>query len=137
MAHLSFAELLTEARRSPAYHREKIVQRFLRTAERTMDAHGISRADLARRMEVKPPYVTRLFGGGTNLSLDTVAKIAAALDMEVHLHLAPVGQDTRWVEAPRRVRTGCRGDLIRGNFRPLVKREQRQGESDATISAAA
>jgi len=45
-----------------------------------MRERGISRADLAARMGVSPGRVSQILGGGENLTLRTLAALAAALD---------------------------------------------------------
>ena len=48
-----------------------------------MEEHDISRAELARRMGVSEAHVSKIFGQTQNFTLQTLAKMAAALDIEV------------------------------------------------------
>lgn len=50
---------------------------------------GMTRTELARRLGRTPGYVSQVFGGGKNLTLRTVADIAAALSMRPTLMLMP------------------------------------------------
>ncbi|MCY4489222.1 MAG: helix-turn-helix transcriptional regulator [Deltaproteobacteria bacterium] len=54
-----------------------------------LDEAGITRTELADRLGRTPGYVSQVFGGGRNLTLRTVADIAAALSMRPTLYLAP------------------------------------------------
>lgn len=54
-----------------------------------LDEAGITRTELAARLGRTPGYVSQVFGGGRNLTLRTVADIAAALSMRPTLMLAP------------------------------------------------
>jgi len=56
----------------------RLVEGFLELLER----RKMTRADLARRLEVKRPVVTRWFGG-SNLTVFTAARIAEALGAEL------------------------------------------------------
>jgi transcriptional regulator with XRE-family HTH domain len=54
-----------------------------------MRSLGLSRADLAARMGVSPGRVSQVLSGGENITLRTLAGMAAAVDghFEVQLHL--------------------------------------------------
>ena len=49
---------------------------------------GVTRAELARRMGRTPGFVSQLLGGGRNLTLRTVADIAAALSLRPSFKLS-------------------------------------------------
>lgn len=44
-----------------------------------MDQRGVTRAELARQMDVSPAYVTQLLRDGHNMTWSTIEKIAHAL----------------------------------------------------------
>ena len=52
-----------------------------------MRERGITRADLAARMGVSPGRVSQILGGGENLTLRTLAALAAALDAHFDFEL--------------------------------------------------
>ncbi|GEM_PF-770150 len=52
-----------------------------------MRERGLTRADLAARMGVSPGRVSQILGGGENLTLRTLAALAAALDARFDLEL--------------------------------------------------
>ena len=63
---------------------------------------GITRAELAQRLRRTPGYVSQVFGGGRNLTLRTVADIAAALSMRPILTLVADHEFTSdWVHWTR------------------------------------
>lgn len=61
-----------------------------------MQQVGISRADLARKLDVKPPRVTRILQGYDNFTLHTIVQIADALGCRLVFTLAPCGAETHW-----------------------------------------
>ena len=54
----------------------------------TLESSGVTRAELARRMGRTPGFVSQLLGGGRNLTLRTIADIAAALSLQPSLKLS-------------------------------------------------
>jgi transcriptional regulator with XRE-family HTH domain len=60
---------------------------FLAQIYDQMLAQGISSAEMAQRLGCARSYVTRLFRGSTNLSVQTMVKLAQAVDGSVHIEL--------------------------------------------------
>lgn len=54
-----------------------------------MQVQSISKAELARRLGTSRAYVTKLLGGGANVSLETLAQLAQVLELEVSVRLVP------------------------------------------------
>lgn len=54
-----------------------------------LQAMGMSKRDLAERMNVSSAYVTKLIGGSNNFTLRTMVKVARSLDCELAISLAP------------------------------------------------
>ena len=55
---------------------------FLRRILRRMKQFGVSQTELARRMNVSRPYVTKVLSRDVNFSFRTAAKLANALKMD-------------------------------------------------------
>ena len=53
--------------------------------------HGITQTELARRLGMKQPAVARLEAGEHNPSLETLARLSAALHIEFHIAVTPDG----------------------------------------------
>ena len=56
---------------------------IMEQASLLMESAGISRSELAERMNVSRPYVTRLFKAPSNLTLRTMWQLALSLDAKV------------------------------------------------------
>ena len=52
-----------------------------------MKCRRIKKRDLAFRMKVSPPYITKLLRGKENLTIETCVKLAYALNMNFQVHL--------------------------------------------------
>ena len=51
-----------------------------------MEKKGFIKKQLAERMNVKPSYITKIFGG-SNISLKTIAKVLAALEIDATISI--------------------------------------------------
>lgn len=98
MSKKSFAALYAQVEATPAYQAEKLAVDFLAELNAFMQANRVSNAELARRVGVSPAYITKLFRGSSNLSIETLTKFAAAIGCKVHLHLAQQSADVRWFD---------------------------------------
>ncbi len=80
---------LKESHKHLAYYEEGL---FIETAARVIDAmetRGVTRSELARRLNVSPAYITKILRGHANLSLESLAKLAFALDLKWESILIP------------------------------------------------
>ena len=68
---------------------DKIGSAFLRRILLRMKELGISQTELARRMDVSRPYITKLLRQDVNFSFRTAAKLAHALSMDFMPELRP------------------------------------------------
>ena len=59
-----------------------------------MELTGTTRTELANRLGVKPPRVTRILQGNDNFTLRTVVHVADALGCRLVFGLAPHGAET-------------------------------------------
>lgn len=86
----TFAEHLALAEEQPAYWSHQTSLEFVDAIVAEMDAQGVSRADLARRMDTSRAWVSRVLAGECNLTLASMGKLAFALGMKVTTGLMPV-----------------------------------------------
>ena len=78
---------------------DKAFERLVRQEELILDVTnrltealeqaGVTKAELAKRIERSPGFVSHVFGGGRNLTLKTISDIAAALSLRPTLQLSP------------------------------------------------
>ena len=66
----------------PSMTANHIVCAFLRRCLRQMKALGMNQTDLARKMQVSRPYITKLMSGDVNISFGTAIRLAKALKMD-------------------------------------------------------
>ena len=68
---------------------DRIGSAFLRQILLRMKELGVSQTDLARRMNVSRPYITKVLHTDVNFSFRTAAKLASALKMDFFPELRP------------------------------------------------
>jgi len=85
----NFAKGLADARRQLGYYQEGLLMDVAARVVAAMESRGVTRAELARRLEVSPAYVTKMLRGHANLSIESLAKLAFALDLRWECILIP------------------------------------------------
>ena len=61
---------------------DRIGSQFLRKILLRMKRMGVNQTELARRMQVSKPYITKVLRQDVNFSFHTAAKLAHALEMD-------------------------------------------------------
>jgi plasmid maintenance system antidote protein VapI len=83
-----FAE--TPSIASEAEYRKLMIVEELLTL---MAENGISRGELAKRMEVQPSRVTSILSGTNNFTIDTLVRAGRAVGADIELHFVPMKKD--------------------------------------------
>jgi transcriptional regulator with XRE-family HTH domain len=83
-----FVELTRGYGADPKYWLEDAKLDFAQKLGELLEARNMSRAELARRLGTSRAYVTRVLRAEFNLTLESMVKIALALDARVSLDLA-------------------------------------------------
>lgn len=96
MAIRDYQQMFQEAESSPEYWAEIAIGDFTEEICRLLTDKKMTRAELARRLQTAPAYVTKILRGNANFTLASMAKVALALESQVRVHLAPRGSYTIW-----------------------------------------
>jgi transcriptional regulator with XRE-family HTH domain len=67
---------LAAAKQNPAYWAEDLLLVAAERLRDAMDQEGVTRSELARRLDVSPAYITKVLRGHANMSLETLARLA-------------------------------------------------------------
>jgi transcriptional regulator with XRE-family HTH domain len=94
-------EVADEDRSSVAYRQQALVLEIADRVHTRIDQLGISQAELARRMGVSRPMVTKLLTGDSNFQLKTLLRLADALDMELMVDFVLPGVSMPGFLSPR------------------------------------
>lgn len=98
LARESFAALFAEAKQHDAYWVADAIYTFTEELHRLAVDAGLTRTELARRLEVSPAYITKVFRGDVNFTIETMVRLARAVGAEVQIHLRP-GHDAQQTPA--------------------------------------
>jgi len=89
MKKKSFKELFEQATRQNTYWVASLILDFTEGLHKIMEANGVSRSELARRLGVSPAYITKVLRGNVNFTLDSMVRLVRAAGGEVSLQVAP------------------------------------------------
>ena len=129
----SFEELYRVARQKDAYWVADAIYSFTEELNRIAELEGVSRAELARRLGTSAAYVTKVFRGDANFTVESMVRLARVVGARLHVHLALEGHQVRWFDLPR-VERKLPAGLSPGHFKKvqaLEVEERRDGETPA------
>lgn len=84
-------EAADEDRSSLEYRLQTLVLELSERVHGRIEQIGVSQAEVARRMGVSRPMITKLLTGDSNFQLRTLLRLADALDMELMVDFVPDG----------------------------------------------
>src|SRR5436305_6534045 len=85
----SFPELFEQAEQHDDYWVAGTILEFTEGVVREMKRQGVTRTELAKRLGATPAYVTKILRGKANFTLETMVRLARALDAELRVQLVP------------------------------------------------
>ncbi len=88
-----FNKELEAARKRPTYYEEDMLLDIATRVIEALEEKKITRTELARRMSVSPPYITKILQGHANMSIETLTKVAFAIDLKWECLLIPQHTD--------------------------------------------
>lgn len=83
----SFRDLFAEAETHADYWVAGAILEFTESLVQEMERQGITRSELARRIGASPAYVTKILRGKANFTLETMIRLARALDADLHVQI--------------------------------------------------
>ena len=69
---------------------------FAICVDKAMRAYGMSKTDLAKKLNVKPARITKILSGEANLTISSMVNVACALGYIFRMHFEKDIQDVRW-----------------------------------------
>ena len=82
-----FKEQLKIYKKDPGFILDGILLDINETICSILERKGISRREFAKKLNVSPPYVTKLLRGDPNLTLKSLVKISQALGVSLDVRL--------------------------------------------------
>ena len=85
------------AKKTDSYWAERAKLDFSMELERRRRAADLSYSDVAKRIETSPAYVTKVFRGDSNLTIETMVKLARATGGHLELRIVEeVAEPRHW-----------------------------------------
>lgn len=94
----TFKQLLANAKQQDSYWVEKAKLDFSIALNRLFEKAGLSQKQLAEKLGTSPAYITKVFRGDANFTIETMTKLAHAVDGQLHIHIAPKHANTHWFD---------------------------------------
>ena len=95
MKKRSFKELIDESKGRDTYWTASMILDFTEGLHKIMEANGVTRSELARRLRVSPAYITKVLRGNVNFTVDSMVRLVRAAGGEVSIHIAPINKRER------------------------------------------
>lgn len=97
MKNSKFSQSFSSLKDTIDYKVQRKSVEFLTKIHSLMNQNGVSKKQLAERIGCSPAYISKLFNGSSNISLETMLKFADALDSEVNIQICQKHQSIRWI----------------------------------------
>lgn len=118
----TFKELFDRARQSDAYWAEKAILEFTGDIYAEMKRQGKSYSDLARILNTSPAYITKVFRGNANFTIQSMVKLSRALGCRFHARAIHENAYVSWFHTSSINTKGVYAGSA-DNYRPLTVNE--------------
>jgi transcriptional regulator with XRE-family HTH domain len=117
-----YREFIESIRSGLGYWKSYSLLQFTVSLTRIMRGDKISGKKLASQLGVSPAQVSKVLSGQENVTIETMAKFADALDAVVHIHVAKRGVQVQWLELPTETQA-----------EPVMKMEPRAAKNGSVV----
>ena len=93
-----YRDFISSLRSGLGYWKSYSLAQFTLSMTRLMRSEKISGKKLAALLRMSPTQVSKVLRGSENVTIETMAKFADALDAVVYIHVAKRGVQVQWVE---------------------------------------
>lgn len=107
MAIKSFKQLRASLQKNDNYWVERSKLNFSIELNRVFKQRKITQQELATRINTSSSYLTKVLRGDANFTIETMVKLALAVDGELQIHIAPTQAKTRWFDVLESKRPPC------------------------------
>lgn len=95
-----YQQFIASIRSGLGYWKSFSLLQFSGSIARLMKRDKVQGKELASRLGVSAAQVSKVLSGQENVTIETMAKFADALDAVVHIHVAKKGVQVQWHELP-------------------------------------
>ncbi len=98
MKKKTLKELFKTAKESDSYWTSKTILEFTSDLYQLMKQKGKTKADVARSLKTSQAYMTKVFKGDVNFTIDSMVKLSRSLGGKVHVHVVADNVNVRWID---------------------------------------
>lgn len=112
----SFDDLWDEFGSQEEFSTDKNILKFAIELGRLFEKRGITKKEFAERIGTSKAYITRVFKGDVNFTIETMTKLVMALDGMIDIHITPKEErNAKWFRVLGNNQKGCLGKAINWN----------------------
>ena len=95
----SFTNMFLEEENQNSYWTEKAIIDFSIELNHLLRKRGLSKKDFASKINKSQAYITKVFRGDANFTIETMVSLVRALDGELNLHVtAKEDKEVNWLK---------------------------------------
>jgi len=95
----TFMQIFAEARQKESFWVEGVILDFTAELERLMKRQGMTNTKLSERLGTSKAYITKVFRGNANFTLQTMVKLSRAVGGNLHIHIADQEAQVHWFDS--------------------------------------
>ena len=103
MKKKTFKEIFEEAQKHDEFWAYSVILDFTENIYRLMIQKKMTKTDLAKKLGVSPAYMTKIFRGNANFTIETMVRLARAVDGRVEIKVAHEEMSTKWKDWPKSI----------------------------------
>lgn len=96
MSKGAFKSFLQDAKKRDSYWIEKVILEFTSELHKLMLENGTTKKELANAIGTSPAYITKVFRGNANFTIESMVKLTRALDGKLSIHVSHKNSKVIW-----------------------------------------
>jgi len=137
MATKSFTTLFKEARVKDSFWAETAILEFTSELYAAMERGGHTKADLARALGTSQAYITKVFRGDANFTIDSMVRLTRTLGYRLHIHITQPEASINWGEFTLSKKTTNIIDWQLADNYKRIEKPKRNGITNYDLASAA
>ncbi len=116
---------------------ETVILEFTSKLYAAMERKGYTKADLARILGTSQAYITKIFRGNANFTIESMIKLSRALGYRLHIHIAQEEEKFNWSDIlPLKKKPTVNYWLAADNYRKIDNDNNKKGKENDLPAAA-
>jgi len=138
----SFKKFIERRESTTSYKIEKLKLSVALSINRLIRSSDLNKKELAEKIGVSPAYISKALKGDVNFTIESMVKIADALDCNVHINLTNKNRTFKWFEvistknAESELAAKKPAFNVIGNLKPAINELVKQQTGDLVYDAA-